>query len=289
MADPVTILAIAGGITGIVGGGGGAVSVVRLWLQGRREKRQDIWDSYERQIESATARGDTDEANRLRREYEAQQEAWRAQQGFVSIAPRDISSAETVSAGDAAKAEKVSELLEQTKNLLPALLSANDYFLRGNAYFQQGEDEEALASYERALALQPDNPETLGNIALASYNNGAHEKALEYANTAVRVDPQHAHNHAILGEILRRLKHYDEALAEYSRSLELRPEHPFTLYNRACLYSIRQKPDEALEDLKHAIDSDEKYRGMARGDDDFANIRDDPRFKELVGEEDSSS
>ena len=77
----------------------------------------------------------------------------------------------------------------------------------------------------------------------------------------------------------------EEALASYDRALELRPDFPNALYNRACLLSLQQKSVEALEDLRRAIDGDAKYRGMAREDDDFANIRDAPRFKKLVGEE----
>ena len=75
---------------------------------------------------------------------------------------------------------------------------------------------------------------------------------------------------------------YQEALADFSRSLELRPDHASTLYNLACLFSLWAKKDDALANLEKAIAADEKNRQMARTDTDLDNIRDDPRFKKLV-------
>ncbi|MCH7510921.1 MAG: tetratricopeptide repeat protein, partial [Chloroflexi bacterium] len=109
----------------------------------------------------------------------------------------------------------------------------------------------ALAADDRALQLRPDDPESLMGRGVA------------------------------LGDMGR----YQEALQTYERALQLRPDNPGTLYNRACLYSLWSKPDEALEDLRRAIGADPEYRDKARTDSDFDNIRDDPRFRELVGED----
>jgi tetratricopeptide (TPR) repeat protein len=87
------------------------------------------------------------------------------------------------------------------------------------------------------------------------------------------------------GITLGNLDRYEDALADYQRALELRPDDADVFFNRSCLYSRWNKPAEALEDLSRAIDGDEKYRDMARTDSDFDNIRADPRFTELVEEE----
>jgi len=51
----------------------------------------------------------------------------------------------------------------------------------------------------------------------------------------------------------------------------------------ACLFSLWEKADEALDYLEKAIVGDEEYREKARTDEDFDNIREDARFKKLVG------
>ena len=55
-------------------------------------------------------------------------------------------------------------------------------------------------------------------------------------------------------------------------------------YNRACFESIRGNIDQALELLKIGLELRQSSKDWAKQDPDFDNIRDDPRFKELVGE-----
>ena len=77
---------------------------------------------------------------------------------------------------------------------------------------------------------------------------------------------------------------------EYERALELTrqrlveyPESPGLLYNLACLEALVGRSDEALEHLEQAIAARDSFREFARGDDDFASLRDDPRFLALTG------
>ena len=81
------------------------------------------------------------------------------------------------------------------------------------------------------------------------------------------------------------LEQYDEALADYNRALELRPDYPGALYNLACLFSLTDRADEAVSHLEKAIGFDQKYQRMAATDSDFDNIRDDPRFQKLIEED----
>ena len=75
---------------------------------------------------------------------------------------------------------------------------------------------------------------------------------------------------------------YEEALADYEKALQLRPDYADALYNMACLFSLKRKPDDAIPALEKTIGLDKKYREQAAKDSDFENIRDDPRFRKLV-------
>ena len=181
------------------------------------------------------------------------------------------------------------ELLAKLERLAPATAEATfqDHLTRGNAYFRAADYEQALADYARALQLRPDHPGILMNRGLALHNLGRHEEALAAYDRALQLRPDHPDPDTLTnrGIALGNLRRSEEALAAYDRALQLRPDHPATLYNRACLFSLWNKPPEAVEDLRRAIAGDPKYRGMARTDSDFDNIRSDPRFQELVGEE----
>jgi tetratricopeptide (TPR) repeat protein len=64
--------------------------------------------------------------------------------------------------------------------------------------------------------------------------------------------------------------------------VEQYPDYTGLLYNLACCESLAGRRDDALEHLRRAIESDERYRDYARDDADFEPIRNDPDFARLV-------
>jgi mannose-6-phosphate isomerase-like protein (cupin superfamily) len=53
---------------------------------------------------------------------------------------------------------------------------------------------------------------------------------------------------------------------------------PVMHYQLACVEALAGNRDRALDELRIAVDGNERYREAARTDEDFASIRDDPRF-----------
>jgi quercetin dioxygenase-like cupin family protein len=77
---------------------------------------------------------------------------------------------------------------------------------------------------------------------------------------------------------LARAGEYERAKAVVREGLEEKPGHPTLLYHLACVEALAGERDAALEHLNAAVAAAERFRGFARGDEDFASIRDDPRF-----------
>ncbi len=65
--------------------------------------------------------------------------------------------------------------------------------------------------------------------------------------------------------------------------LKEHPGLPLGLYNLACCEAQLGESEAAFEHLAASIDSEERFKDLARDDDDFASIRDEPRFRKLVG------
>lgn len=207
------------------------------------------------------------------------------------------------------------QVLDRLERLAPAAATATDYVRRGNGYYSAGDYQQAFASYDQALRLQPEEPIALMNRGLALYSLGRREEALASLRGALEFRPDDPLILVNLGLMLRSLRDHEgeftvfnralelqpddpdilvergvalhqlgrrqDALADYNRALELRPTHPGALYNRACLLSLRGEADQALEDLQRAITGDSRCREMARAESDFDNIRSDPRFEAL--------
>ncbi len=76
---------------------------------------------------------------------------------------------------------------------------------------------------------------------------------------------------------------YEGALAACHEALGKFPGNPLILYNVACMESLLGRGDEALDTLRLAVEGWPKFKENAQKDDDFAPLRDDPRFLELVG------
>ena len=83
--------------------------------------------------------------------------------------------------------------------------------------------------------------------------------------------------------MLGSLSRNEEAIAAYDQALEFKPYYHEAWYNKACVYSLQNAIELALENLQKAIQlNPETCREMAKTDSDFDNIRHDPRFQALI-------
>jgi tetratricopeptide (TPR) repeat protein len=71
---------------------------------------------------------------------------------------------------------------------------------------------------------------------------------------------------------------YDEARQTLREGLEAKPGSPAILYDLACVEALAGESDKALELLNEAVATAERFREYAQTDEDFASIRNDPRF-----------
>jgi hypothetical protein len=70
---------------------------------------------------------------------------------------------------------------------------------------------------------------------------------------------------------------YDAARRMLEEALQEK-EGPVMHYQLACLEALAGNRDRALAELAVAIEGGERFRTYAASDEDFASIRDDPRF-----------
>jgi tetratricopeptide (TPR) repeat protein len=76
---------------------------------------------------------------------------------------------------------------------------------------------------------------------------------------------------------------YEGALAACYVALEKFPGNALILYNIACMQSLLGRGDDALETLRTSVEAWPQFKENAQKDDDFASLREDQRFLDLVG------
>ena len=104
------------------------------------------------------------------------------------------------------------------------------------------------------------------------------EEALADFNRVLELRPDYPDTLSNRGATMAHLERYDEVLADHNRSLVLRPDAPNTQYNIACLFSLTGRYEEAMRWLDRSIIGDSKYRQLATEDEDLASLRDLPEF-----------
>jgi tetratricopeptide (TPR) repeat protein len=77
---------------------------------------------------------------------------------------------------------------------------------------------------------------------------------------------------------------YAEAADRGRELLDGVPKYPNLLYNLACSESLAGRTNDAIEHLGQAIGLTELARSYAKDDSDFDPIRDEPAFKDLMGD-----
>jgi tetratricopeptide (TPR) repeat protein len=83
-----------------------------------------------------------------------------------------------------------------------------------------------------------------------------YDEALADFTRAIELDPEDAGAIVSRGETYRAMERYDEALADFTRAIELDPEDAGAIASRGETYRLMGRYDEALADLARAIELD---------------------------------
>ena len=98
--------------------------------------------------------------------------------------------------------------------------------LRGVVALQSGAPQEAADLIGRAAARRPDDSVFLSNLGEAQRALGQLDAAIASYGRALEVDPHYADAHCNLGSALRMKGQDERALASYRRALEIQPDFP---------------------------------------------------------------
>ncbi len=76
---------------------------------------------------------------------------------------------------------------------------------------------------------------------------------------------------------------YADATAAVRAALDRMPDHAGLNYNYACFATLAgDTSDETFDHLRRSVELLPRFRDDARRDDDFAAVRDDPRFEQAL-------
>ena len=148
--------------------------------------------------------------------------------------------------------DRVREMAERAVALAPELAAAW-VALAAEQYYLGFEVDNAVASLERALALEPNNVRALMHASWLHGESGDPAQALAYNRRALELDPLSTIVVNAMGQIHYLQRDFQAALVEYRRALSLDPGDPSLHYYVARTLEQQGAFDDAIDQHRQAV------------------------------------
>jgi tetratricopeptide (TPR) repeat protein len=122
----------------------------------------------------------------------------------------------------------------------------------GDAYLEKGDDKRALAAYEAALKIQPDDEETLRTAATLSLKHELNQGAVPLLERLVQLQPGDPDAKADLGAAYGAIGEMDKAERQFRAALALNSQAPKAVLGLGALYLKTNRNELAIPLLNKA-------------------------------------
>jgi arylsulfatase A-like enzyme/Tfp pilus assembly protein PilF len=126
------------------------------------------------------------------------------------------------------------------------------HFSLAFALRELGKDGEAIAHFEKALALRPDYVEALNSLGLTLVHAGRLEEAIHRYEQALKIKPDYVQTHNNLGNVLERTGRHAQAIEHYEQALRIQPDFMDAHFNLALALEAAGQLDEAIGHFEQA-------------------------------------
>ena len=160
---------------------------------------------------------------------------------------------------------------------------------------------EARKSLERAVKNDRTYADAYNNLGVVYYQGRSYGKAIHQYEKAIAANPNAASYYSNLGAAYFAKKDIEKAAANYAKALDLDPDifertshagvqaqlpspedRAHYDYVLAKIYAKQGVPDRSLHYLRKAMEDGYKHMSDVYKDEEFAALRKDPRFTELM-------
>lgn len=125
---------------------------------------------------------------------------------------------------------------------------AVDYF--GTLYSSKRDFQNAIACYNKAVEIMPEDALALVNLGVAYLGIGNTRDAVNSFNKAIAAKPDYTSAYIQLGNLQQQLGDFSRAMMAYKRAIEIKPVDPSGHFFSARLYNLRGQKQKAIEALE---------------------------------------
>jgi len=132
--------------------------------------------------------------------------------------------------------------------------AARTYYLRGIAWRWKNDLEAAIRDFDRAIELQPDFAEAYFSRGLSYFELGMLDTALDNYDEAIRINPRFVNAYNSRGHTHFTRKEWNLAVPEYKRAIEIDPTYAPGHQNLATTYVALCQFGLAVEEYDRALE-----------------------------------
>jgi protein O-mannosyl-transferase len=143
-----------------------------------------------------------------------------------------------------------------------AQVTKNNYIAfsnHGQALFKKGRVEEAIAEYEKAIALEPTVDAARLGLSEALMQQGKLDDASVQLAKVLELNPENSAARVQFGVLRGRQGRYDEAVAAFSEVLQRNPDDLAAHNNLGNVLTLQGKNEEAVKHFEKAVQISPEY------------------------------
>jgi len=159
-----------------------------------------------------------------------------------------------------AEVTKIEVRLEKAQEMIEKNLSEADrLFLQGNKFYSEQKYAEAVAAYQEALKLNPQQWAYYFNLGLSYKKMGQKEEALKAFRQAQSLNPESFSANKELGESLAKEGNFEEARHYYEKAVLINPEDMDAFYNLGICWLNLGELEKAVEAFEKVLQLNKDY------------------------------
>jgi len=151
------------------------------------------------------------------------------------------------------------ENLEIILEKIPPRLDEDKDFQDGVNFFKQGQYNEAMEYFEKAVARFPESAEAYYNLGVSKLRAGKTDQAIATLEKTVQLKPDLTEAYFALGECYFNKGESDRAIKVFSRTLDLNGQNAKSYYNLGIVYYRLNRVDEAISAFERSIELDPNF------------------------------
>ncbi len=144
--------------------------------------------------------------------------------------------------------------IAQDRNLPPRLESAEAYFNRGYAFYNQGELTLAIRDYDQVILLNPNYINAYIDRGVANDDINNWDQAIQDYDRAIQLDPDNEIAYTNRGNTYTSKGEFEQAIMDYDMAIQLNPNYAQAYGGRGIAYENEGEIEKSIQDFEIGLE-----------------------------------